>query len=153
MIRSTPFAPVVLALVLAFVGACDGGSSPNSPSGTVADPVVTIQVSYRCHPCTNDPDNYAINVDCGNNGCRAYVRAQNPTVEQNTLTYSGRLAPGNHNFEIVVHAVETSVTVTFPTATTADNTGGIKPDSLRLVSSDTSSVDVLRFSRCGLVKG
>jgi hypothetical protein len=88
----------ILCLVALLLSACKSNSpaSPGNPSSPtpspVADPLVTIQVTYSCHPCTNDPDNYAINIDCGNSRCAAMVRAQNPTLEHNTLTFTGRFA-------------------------------------------------------------
>ena len=160
--RGSALGKIALSLlcgILLLIG-CKGKSpttpsTPNNPTtpspAPIADPLVTIQVTYSCHPCTNDPDNYAINIDCGNNRCGAMVRAQNPTLEHNTLTFTGRLTPGAHNMEVVVQNVETSVVIAFPASAAGTSTGGIKPDSLRQQNSLTSAVEINTFNRCGSV--
>src|SRR5262245_7214916 len=81
---------LLLLCSLLIVCGCRGKSGATSSSPTVltppapvADPLVTIQVTYSCHPCTNDPDNYAVNIDCVNNRCGSMVRAQ--TQRLNTI--------------------------------------------------------------------
>src|SRR5262245_47873951 len=111
---------IAMIMVAMTVGGC-GGQSPTAPTaGTPthgANPLVTIQVAYNCHPCANEHDNYAIYVDCNVSGaCQSHVYAENWLREENTMTWTGRLAPGKHNFEVRVVNVERAVSITFPHA-------------------------------------
>jgi hypothetical protein len=75
-------------LVLTVSGA--GGSSPN----------VTLRLVYTCNPCTGDPDNYELNVDCTAGRCQTF-RTSNARAS-GTITASLRMNPGVHNVEVVV---------------------------------------------------
>src|SRR4051794_7950055 len=82
------------------VGACGGGVGvpPTAPTAStpVTDPIVTIRLTYTCHPCTNDPDNYELNVQGG-----GYVRRlPGTTGETGTLVWNGPLAAGTHSVEL-----------------------------------------------------
>jgi hypothetical protein len=114
------------------------------------NPLVTVEVTYNCHPCADDPDNYEMHIDCADGGCAHRARPNNWLLEHNTMTFTGRLAPGRHNLEVIVGRVEQPLIIRFPPVAGA-NTGGVKPDSLRLVHSETPSVDVMTFRRCELV--
>jgi len=133
------------ALVLS---GCSGAAptAPSAPAQTptpVVNPTVTIQMTYNCHPCNNDIDNYALNVDCGTRGCQAYVHPSNPLLEHNSLTWTGQLAPGKHTVETVVRVVEQPMTLSFQ--------GAVKPGSLRQTYSFSPSLDILAIQPCGLV--
>jgi hypothetical protein len=140
---------VCAALVLS---GCSGDSptAPSAPTQTptptpppVVNPTVTIQMTYNCHPCNNDRDNYSLNIDCGSKGCLAFARPSNPLLEHNTIAWTGQLAPGKHTVETVVRVVEQPMILTFQ--------GGVKPGSLRQTYTSTASLDILAMQPCGLV--
>ena len=128
------------AAALCCLAACGGGGSATAPTPTPAvNPLVTIQMTYDCSPCNNDPDNYQINVDCGVNGCHSIASVANPLLDHNTVTWTGRLAPGSHTFEMRVHNVPIgkAAIITFPPAG-SDNNGGVRPNSLEVASLESA---------------
>ena len=155
----------VVACGLLFVSACGGGDgkggSPASPSvpaqtqAPVADPVVTIQFRYTCHPCVADWDNYYIWVQTGpgpGEG-KAVYRQPGMTAETETLTWTGTLKPGAHLVEVWIANAETQYSIVSVAAGAAANTGGIRPNSFRSASNmgDIGTAkDVRSFGRCGI---
>jgi hypothetical protein len=121
--------------------------SPPQPAGA---PTVTIQLSYACNPCADDPDNYAINIDCVSGACAKAVRAQYPTITPNTLTASVELSPGTHTVEVVVHRPSAPVTLAFARAAGDANAGGVTPNSIAVASSVAGGVEQPSVSRCGV---
>jgi hypothetical protein len=87
-----------------------------APGGTS----VTLTLVYTCSPCTGDPDNYALNVDCINGRCQVY-RTPNP-FRSGTVTATVRGA-GVHNVEVVAQRASWRLTMS----------GGMTPASWRII--------------------
>ena len=90
--------------VRAVAAGCPPGAASNEIAVTVSgasagNPFVTLTLAYTCNPCTGDPDNYALNVDCINGRCTIF-RTSNAT-RSGTITATVRMAPGVHNVEVV----------------------------------------------------
>lgn len=87
-----------------------------APGGTF----VTLTLTYTCNPCTGDPDNYALNVDCANGRCRT-SRTSNATRSGTvTATVNGA---GVHNVEVVARLASWRLTMS----------GGMTPGSWRIL--------------------
>ena len=144
-------ARVTLLCLIAATGACGGGGGATTPTApAVANPMVTIQATYTCSPaCTNDPDNYALRVGCASGPC--VVFAESPLVNPNTLTWTGRLAPGRRTVEIRI-ARAASVNLSFRSNDVGTNTGGVTPGSITILQGDTGTVATRIVSRCDVTK-
>ena len=94
------------------------------PSG---NPSVTLTLVYTCNPCTGDPDNYALNVDCINGRCTVF-RTSNAT-RSGTIRATVRMAPGVHNVEVVSRLASFMLTVT----ASPPGSGGMIPGSWRIL--------------------
>ena len=107
-----------------------------------------IQMTYECDPCRDDNTNYMIFVDpgCLGEACPPSVTVVKPLLRHNTVTWVGRLPPGSHTIEPVVHNPRGRVIITFSRGA-EENSGGIRPDSMKIESSGASG-DRHRFSRC-----
>jgi hypothetical protein len=147
---------LVLLAMLIVHAACDGKSATgpsttsNPPPPAPADPVVTVQLAYRCDPCVNDPDNYALRIGCVGGRCAHVVWAENPLLPENTLTATVSLTPGVHQMEVKVGRPVGTMELTFSRAMTADNTGGVAPGSIGIITSGTSALEVARVDRCSV---
>jgi hypothetical protein len=120
---------LVCGVVIFAISACTG-SNPTTPSSSSAvDPFVTIQLTYDCSPCFPDRDNYQLAID-GSAG-EKWVWVDNPLLEHNTVTWSGRLAPGRHVVEMKVTNIPLgkAAVLTF-SSTGSGNTGGVRPHSI-----------------------
>ena len=108
-------------------------------SGTIAtppvppvepNPTITFRLDYTCSPCTGDPDNYAMNINCVSGSCRLF-RASNARLSPNTILATLQLAPGTRNIEVVVR--NPGVPWTLTVGRTTGSSGGVVPNSFRLV--------------------
>ena len=155
---------VATALVcrLLFVSACGGSDgsagSPVAPTPfrtPVANPNVTIQLTYTCHPCGQDLDRYYLWVQTGagpGDGSAVYRKA-GTTAGTDTLTWTGALTPGTHVIEVVISDAVTTYSVVAVANNTPGNTGGITPNSFLSISSANetgTSADDRSFGRCGV---
>ncbi len=149
---------LLLACVVSVCWGCSGTSSQTNTSPTQPSPVpttpalpaptITVQVSYQCNPCLNDPDNYILGIDCPANGvgaCAGRASNQNPSGSR-SFSWTGPLAVGRHVMYVEVRNVETLVNVTF--SSNASSSGGLKRESLRVTTSQTASVDTYGYSSC-----
>jgi hypothetical protein len=99
---------------------------PGAPAG---NPLVTLTLSYTCNPCTGDPDNYALNVNCVAGRCTLF-RTSNAS-RSGVITASVRMAPGVHNVEVVVRNPSAPWNLTVSGGT--PGTGGMVPGSWRIL--------------------
>src|SRR4029453_8374204 len=76
-------------LALTVSSASGGGSS-----------LVTLTLPDTWSPCTGDPDNYALNVDCVSGRCTVF-RTSN-AGRSGTISAPVRMGAGVHNVEVVV---------------------------------------------------
>ena len=128
-----------------------GLSVPTNPTpSTDPNPLVKIQMTFDCNPCSNDTDKYMIHIDPGCVGtvCPPSVTATKPVRRHNTVTWVGRLAPGSHTIEPIVHDAYGRVIITFSRGV-GQSSGGIRPGSIKM-ESPGSSGDRQRISRCGV---
>ena len=124
------------------VGTTWSGSIATPPLPPVEpDPSITFRLDYTCSPCTGDPDNYALNINCVSGSCRIF-RTSSATRSPNSITATLQLAPGTRNVEVVVRnpGVPWTLTVSRP----AGSSGGIVPNSFK----DVFSSSALSFGRC-----
>lgn len=129
---------------------CSGGSSsPTAPtrSTTEGHPVVTIQLTYSCRPCTTDPDNYSFGVQGGGGASRR----PGTTIETETLTWTGPLAPGPHYVDVRIQNPHTSWSLAFMPSGTPRNSGGIKPFTVRVLDRGGPVAALQTLSRCGML--
>lgn len=105
------------------VGVTVSGPSTGSPS-------VNLTLAYFCNPCSGDPDNYALNVDCVNGRCSIF-RTSNAT-RSGTITASVRMTPGVHNVEVVVRTLSAPWRLTI-TGGRPPATVGMTPGSWKLL--------------------
>lgn len=160
--RNASFVAAAVTCKLLFVSACGGidgsGGSPVAPTQSqtpVANPNVTIQFTYTCHPCVQDNDRYYIWVQTGagpGEGSAVYRKA-GTTAETDTLTWTGALTPGTHSIEVVISDAVTTYSVVAVTNNTPRNTGGIKPNSFGSkggADETGTGEDNRSFGRCGV---
>jgi len=132
-------------------GSVGGLSLPTNPAPTpITNPLVTIQMTYDCDPCSDNTDNYMIYVDpgCLGTACPPSVTVSKPLRKHNTVTWAGRLPPGSHTIEPIVHHAKGRVIITFSRGV-GENSGGIRPNSIKIESSGSPG-DRQRISRCGV---
>ena len=144
---------IVLVLCASLTSSCGGqGSAVPAPTPAMTNPVVTIEMTYTCHPCDPDPDHYQFTVDGGGYG----RRSGSTTAETDTIRWTGPLTPGPHSIEVEIFNAETTWRLAFVRNSTPGNTGGIKPSSLRVIGNSSNAdssgaFDVRTFAPCGLV--
>lgn len=114
---------------------------PAPPIEVVPDPTITFRLDYTCNPCTGDPDNYALNINCVSGSCRIF-RTSDARRSPNSITATLQLAPGTRNAEVVVRNPGAPWTLTI--GRTAGSTGGIVPSSF----TDLFSSAALSFGKC-----
>jgi len=164
-VKLTSNARIVAAALMCtplFVSACGGGvgsaGSPTAPTpfkAPAANPNVTIQFTYTCHPCAQDIDRYYIWVQTGagpGDGSAVY-RKPGTTAETDTLTWTGALSPGTHVIEVVISDAVTTYSIVAVAINTPGNSGGIAPNSFGSKSSADetgTSADERTFGRCGV---
>jgi hypothetical protein len=136
--RNASILAAAVTCSLLFLSACGGsdgsGGSPVAPTTSltpVANPNVTIQFTYICHPCAQDIDRYYIWVQTGTGpgAGSAVYRGAGTTAETDTLTWTGALTPGTHLIEVVISDAVTAYSIVAVTNNTLGNTGGITPNS------------------------
>jgi hypothetical protein len=119
--------------VRAVAAGCPRSAASNEVAVTVSgasagNPFVTLTLAYTCNPCTGDPDNYALNVDCVNGRCTVF-RTANAT-RSGTVRATVRMAPGVHNVEVVSRRASFVLTVT----ASPPGSGGMIPGSWRILA-------------------
>jgi hypothetical protein len=120
--------------VRAVAAGCPSSAPSNEVAVTVSgaaagNPFVTLTLAYTCSPCTGDPDNYALNVDCVNGRCTIF-RTSN-AARSGTITATVRMAPGVHNVEVVVRNRLNPWTLTVTGS--PPGSGGMTPGSWRIL--------------------
>jgi hypothetical protein len=112
---------------------------------SAGNPFVTLTLAYTCSPCTGDPDNYALNVDCVNGRCTVF-RTSNAS-RSGTITATVRMAPGVHNVEIVVRNRLNPWTLTVTAS--PPGSGGMIPGSWRVLYPPGGAG--LSLAGCGII--
>ncbi len=111
------------------MGTAWSGSIATPPLPPVEpDPTITFRLDYTCNPCTGDPDNYALNINCVSGRCRVF-RTSNARLSPTSITATLQLAPGTRNVEIVVRNAGAPWTLTV--SRPPGSSGGVVPQSFR----------------------
>ena len=133
--------------VRAVAAGCPPGAASNEVAVTVSgasagNPLVRLTLVYTCNPCSGDPDNYELNVDCVNGRCMNF-RTPNAT-RSGTVTATVSMAPGVHNVEVVSRSASFVLTVT----ASPPGRGGMIPGSWRIL--DPPGGRGLSLGACGI---
>jgi hypothetical protein len=126
-IRAGVAAGVYYVRIRALGAGCTLSASSNEVAVTVSGAVspggtsVTLTLTYTCNPCTGDPDNYALNIDCVRGRCQ--INRTSNATRSGTVRATVR-GVGVHNVEVVAQRASWRLTMS----------GGMTPGSWRILA-------------------